>query len=189
MKSLYEVVRDIVTEMLPRSPVAEVLTATVTSVNPLRIQTDTGTAPLDLTPATLATGLIVGDQVSCILVRGRLIILGRFATAQGWQDLALEPGFSGQVKYRRSGEWVSLRFDISGSVPNANTALTAVLPSALWPTTAGTAIYAAPSYIDPAAARAAAAVWFAADSGTLRANSGGGTAITRMRGQVSWMLG
>ena len=133
--------------------------------------------------------VIVGDVVAGVTVGGWSIILGRFATAQGWQDLAIESGFSGQAKYRRSGEWVSLRFDISGSVPNANTALTAVLPSALWPSTDGTTIYAAPSYIDPTAARAAAAVWFAADSGTLRATSGGGTAITRMRGQVSWMLG
>ena len=77
--TLYQTVRDIVTGMLPPAPIQEVLTATVASTSPLRVRLDSG-AVLPATPDTLIS-LTEDDQVLCHLVRGRLIIMGRFGGA------------------------------------------------------------------------------------------------------------
>ena len=53
--------------------------ATVTAATPLRVRLDGRTAPLDITPDTLAAGLTVGDRV-LVLIQGRsLVILGKAA--------------------------------------------------------------------------------------------------------------
>lgn len=55
--------------------------ATVTQASPLRVRLDGDAAPLDLTPDSLTTGLLVGDRVYCHLAGGRIVVFGRSARA------------------------------------------------------------------------------------------------------------
>lgn len=53
--------------------------ATVTAASPLRVRLDGRTAPLDITPDTLAAGLAVGDRVLVLIQGHSLVILGKAA--------------------------------------------------------------------------------------------------------------
>ena len=53
--------------------------ATVTAATPLRVHLDGRTAPLDITPDTLAAGLVVGDRVLVLIQGHSLIVLGKAA--------------------------------------------------------------------------------------------------------------
>ena len=53
--------------------------ATVTAAGPLRVRLDGRTAPLDITPDTLAAGLAVGDRVLVLIQGHSLVVLGKAA--------------------------------------------------------------------------------------------------------------
>jgi hypothetical protein len=55
--------------------------ATVTQASPLRVRLDGDADPLDLTPDTLTTDLLVADRVYCHLAGGRVVVFGRSARA------------------------------------------------------------------------------------------------------------
>lgn len=116
------------------------------------------------------------------------VALGPNSTT-GWLSLSLESGFAGSCVYRQNGQLVELRCDITGTVGSSNTPLTVTLPAAYRPATDGTTLFPLSAYIDPASARAASTAWYAGDTATVRASSGGGSNIARVRGRVTWMLG
>ena len=65
--------------LLPQDPPSAKLAARwalVTTASPLRVQLDGDTAPLPLTPVTLAAGLTAGSRVLCLLIGRQLVVLG-----------------------------------------------------------------------------------------------------------------
>lgn len=183
--------------MLPPPPTAPLIkpaTALVTSISPFKVRVETDPVGVESYPETLVdtSRLAIGDKVWVVHYHESLLVVGRFtglpATVDtGWVAIGLESGFTGSCVYRRIGNQVFVRFDISGTI-SGSTQLTNVFPTAVWPTTTGVTIYAAGSYFDPATARTQAVSWFAADTGTVRATSPS-VAATRVRGHVSWVLG
>lgn len=101
-----------------RNPFLELLTtedtdvpgtfwATVTSVDPLRVQRD-GESVLAITPTTLAL-LKVGDRVLCLLERRQVVVLGRMGGDP--QNVIFING----VEYRATGHIAAPPYDWSGT--------------------------------------------------------------------------
>lgn len=106
------------------------------------------------------------------------------ADDSGWVPLGLSSPATGTCFYRVFAGTVSMYYDISATI-SGDTQLTVPLPSQYFPPGS---LWVSNAYIDPATARSMSTVYVAGTSGVLRASSGGGTAITRIRGNAMWPL-
>lgn len=119
------------------------------------------------------------------LVDGQVILASDIVGVDsGWTALTLLDGFTGSARWRTIGKLGMLEFGIFGSI-TSETAVTAPMPSGARPSGTPGNILPAALYPTPAGNGAA---WLSVLGGELRASSRGGSALTQIRGSISWLL-
>ena len=155
--------------------------ATVTSVNPLRIQMDgPNEAPLSESPTTLVP-VGPGDRVRVLHYGTTHLVLGAVSPGIAWKNLTVASGLTGTVQYSSSGRAVEMRIDVSGNMGGdtlitSNSVPPSLRPSGQFPT--------GPGMGDPAASRREVLL-YVETSGQLRVSTPAGT--TRARGSLLWL--
>lgn len=101
----------------------------------------------------------------------------------GWQTLTLSGGFTGSAQYRKVGDDVEVKFDVSGSI-SGDTQLTAAMPAGFY--RGSNEITPGTIYADPAGARGPSQVYLSQSAGTVRAGST--VTASRIRGMIRFMI-
>lgn len=139
-------------------------------------------------PGAVAGQVIWSDADNAVYVRqGNAWRIVWPTPDTGWTGLSLAPGFTGFCEYRVVGTNAEMRFDVTGSV-TADALLTSGSTAAAHRPTRQEIVHGS-AYLDPAGARPTGSTYLSGGAGTLRATAGGGPAITRTRGRITWMVG
>lgn len=126
-----------------------------------------------------------GTKLEYVMQSSTWVVVSQTSTT--WQSVSLQTGFTGSARVRRVGSVVELRFDISGTIPG-DTALTGSVPPDMSPPSEASTLGGVNAYVDPVGARSTASVYVNSPAGNLRATSGGGTNVSRVRGSAVWTV-
>ena len=108
---------------------------TVVAASPLEITLGGATTSYTNVKALDSASFSVGDQVSVLVWKGDMLVLGPFGGSLGWEDIDFEASFgavSGSASYRRDGKVVRLRGWVNG-LASASGQLIATLPAGYRP--------------------------------------------------------